>query len=144
MALASAASTQVSLLVIDDSAPIRRRIVGELQEMPELAAIREAHDKASALTALRGAGADVVILDIQLPDGSGLDVLRVLRSECVATGVIIFSNHPPQPLADGVVVSIPDVVFNKSGDFEDVKAAIRLLAGRRQSPGIPGAASLPT
>lgn len=137
----STTSTQIKLLVVEDSAPLLRCIVGELHEMAEVGEIIEARDKASATEALSTGLPDVVILDVQLPDGSGLDVLRSLRKSGATSGVILFSNLTSRPLAEGCAELKPDFVFHKSADFEDVKSAIRLLGARRRGAGTPGLAS---
>ncbi len=108
-------------------------MVGELQEMPEIVEIVEAGDKESATNALSEGAPDVVILDVQLPDGSGLDLLRALRKSGAACGVIIFSSLTSGPLIDGCAELKPDFVFHKSADFDDVKSAIRLLGFRRSA-----------
>lgn len=131
MAVHSTSSIPITLLVVEDSAPVRRCIVAELRDMPEVGEIVEAGDKASAMEALSAGLPDVAILDVQLPDGSGLDLLRTLRKGGGTSGVIIFSNLTSRPLSDGCAELKPDFVFHKSADFEDVKAAVRLLGGRR-------------
>ena len=130
----STSSTPLKVLVVEDAAAVRRRMVGELSDMPEVGEIVETGDKAAAMTALNAGLPDVVILDVQLPDGSGLDLLRGLRDSGSPSAVILFSNLTARPLADGCAELKPDFVFHKSADFEDVKAAVRRLGGAAAIP----------
>ena len=66
-----------SILVVDDEAQIRRAL--EVGLRGHGYQVRLAADGASALKALAGAGTDVVILDLGLPDMDGTEVLRRLR-----------------------------------------------------------------
>ncbi|MEA3210735.1 MAG: hypothetical protein QOE70_3792 [Chthoniobacter sp.] len=138
-----APSTPIKLLVVEDSEPVRRCVVSELREMPEVGEVVEAGDYAAALEALRAGRPDVVILDVQLPDGSGLEVLRDLRKGGAPIGVIIFSNLATRSLFFGCADLQPDFVFNKSADFEDVKEAVRLLGARQPLAAAAGFAGLP-
>jgi two-component system phosphate regulon response regulator PhoB len=65
------------VLIIEDDKPVRQLIGANLEQ--EGITVTLAADAASGLSALRWGSFDVVILDISLPDGSGLDVLAELR-----------------------------------------------------------------
>jgi len=69
---------QLNVLLVDDD----REFTGMLAEYLEHEGFRasQAHDVAAALDPDTVAGADVVVLDVMLPGGSGLDVLRILRA----------------------------------------------------------------
>ena len=65
------------LLLVEDDPAVRRLVTDHLRRQG--VAVTVASTVAAALTAVRHSAFDVTILDLALPDGSGLDVLRALR-----------------------------------------------------------------
>ncbi|MGU3433540.1 response regulator [Actinomycetes bacterium M1A6_2h] len=80
-----------NVVVVDDDfmvADIHRRFVDATQGFSTVAV---AHSAASALAAVEELAPDLLLLDVHLPDASGLDVLRSLRAENNPVGVIIIT-----------------------------------------------------
>lgn len=70
--------TALRVLVVDDEPLARRSIIRHLRVARPEAQIREAGDGFAALEALRESSAHLVFLDVEMPEMSGLDVLRQL------------------------------------------------------------------
>ena len=70
----------IGVLVVDDDFMVARIHRGYVERLPGFRAVGEAHTAEAALRAVEVARPDLVLLDIYLPDRSGLDVLRRLRS----------------------------------------------------------------
>jgi len=83
--------TRASLLFVDDDAAFRRILSGELAR--QQFAVATAGSGTEALGMLDEAAPDVVLLDLQLPDMSGLDVLREIRARRPACDVIMLTGH---------------------------------------------------
>ena len=64
------------LLIVDDEPLIRRGIRQDLSAMPDVEVVRECDCVAEAVETLRSQQVDLVLLDVQLPDGTGFDVVR--------------------------------------------------------------------
>ena len=86
-ALPRAPSTTV--LVVEDDSATRRLVCRDLERANMQ--VSEAESVAQALEALRSAAFDVIVLDLTLPDGSGLDVLAQVRKDRGSTHVIVLS-----------------------------------------------------
>jgi DNA-binding NarL/FixJ family response regulator len=82
----------VALLIVDDNARFRTRARQTL-EAEGYVVVAEAEDGASALAAARRHRPDVVLLDIGLPDMSGLEVAEQLTREPDAPAVVLTSTH---------------------------------------------------
>jgi len=67
--------TDLRVLVVDDEAPARARLRRMLQAEAGIAVIGEAEDGARAIAAIRELGPDLVLLDIQMPNGTGFEVI---------------------------------------------------------------------
>ncbi len=68
----------LQVLVVDDEATARRRLMRLLESVPDVRLCGECADADEALDRVRAGGVDVVLLDIQMPGLSGLDVLALL------------------------------------------------------------------
>lgn len=77
------------LLIVEDDLAVRRVVINHLEEQG--VSVTAAASGAAGLIELHHAAFDIAILDLLLPDGSGLDVLRALRAPGCATYVIILS-----------------------------------------------------
>jgi DNA-binding LytR/AlgR family response regulator len=86
----------MSALVVDDEAPARHDLGYLLRRSPRIGEVREAEDTPSAMDLLRAAPADVVFLDIQMPDLDGLqmaELLKALHPEPQVVFVTAFEQH---------------------------------------------------
>src|SRR5262249_54861077 len=79
------------LLVVDDDPGLRRALSDRMQHWGH--AVTEAADRAGALAAARQGMHDLVLLDLSLPDGSGLDVLRELRKDGSSADIVVLTAH---------------------------------------------------
>jgi DNA-binding NtrC family response regulator len=84
-------SIDASVLVVDDDDVFRRVLGGELERLG--LRVMPAESGTAALRRLADAEPDVVLLDLRLPDMSGLDVLRTIRDAHPSTDVIMLTGH---------------------------------------------------
>jgi DNA-binding NarL/FixJ family response regulator len=84
----------LKVLVIDDSFILRERLCWCLGSIEGVNIAGKANSVPTGIEAFRSVQPDVVILDLQMPGGSGIEVLEVIKSERPATKVIIFTNYP--------------------------------------------------
>jgi DNA-binding NarL/FixJ family response regulator len=78
----------VKLLVVDDNDVFRRIVAQYLGATGQFAPIATAGCAAGALAAVRASQPDVIVLDLNLPDGSGLDLLPDLRAAAPGVKII--------------------------------------------------------
>ena len=81
------------VLIIDDSTRIRERIAALLAEAPSIRIVGEAGNAREAVDAVGRLQPDTVILDIRLPDQSGMELLKIFRQRYPQMAVIMLSNH---------------------------------------------------
>jgi DNA-binding NarL/FixJ family response regulator len=121
-----------SVLIADDHAVVRAGLRQFLAEDRSITAIGEAASVGQTLEMLRQGAWDLVILDIGMPDGSGLDVLRQVRADLPGTKVLMLSGYPERQYAVNVLRAGARGFLAKSSAADDLlKAVTAVLQGRR-------------
>ena len=118
------------VLVVDDDPGLRRALSDRLQHWGH--AVTEASDARGALAAERQAAHDLVLLDLALPDGSGLDVLRAMRQDGVGADIVVLTAHGSIASAVEAIRSGADDFLSKPADFDLVRAAVDRTLERRR------------
>jgi DNA-binding NarL/FixJ family response regulator len=84
------------LLVVDDHEVVREGLVALLSRREEFQVVAEAGTVAEALGAARRFEPDLVIMDVRLPDGSGIEACREIRAELPAIRVVMLTSYPDE------------------------------------------------
>ncbi|MCH1570061.1 MAG: response regulator transcription factor [Longimicrobiales bacterium] len=84
---------RLRVVIADDHSVVRQGIRGVLEEIDGLEVVGEAGDGAQALTMVAELAPDVVVLDVNMPEKSGLDVTMDLREQAHPARVLILSMH---------------------------------------------------
>jgi two-component system, LytTR family, response regulator len=79
----------IRVLIVDDEPLARRRVADLLADEPGVEIVGKATSGAEAIAAIRGMSPDVVFLDIQMPDGTGLDVVREIGPDAMPVTVFV-------------------------------------------------------
>jgi two-component system chemotaxis response regulator CheB len=83
--------SKITVLVVDDSAFMRKLITDFLQESGQIEVVATARNGADALTKIRQYNPDVVTLDIEMPVIDGLQTLRMIMAECPRPVIMLSS-----------------------------------------------------
>jgi DNA-binding NarL/FixJ family response regulator len=113
------------ILIVDDHAVVRQGLKHILVEEWAGAVFGEAQNVSELLPLFRKATWDVVLLDINMPGRSGLDVLRDLRQEKPQIPVLVLSGHPEDQYAVRVLRSGASGYLPKETAPDDLIKAIR-------------------
>ena len=122
----------IRVLLCDDHALIRRGIRDTLSDAPDIQVVGEAGDYGELRALMRDHTADVLVLDINLPGRSGLDVLHVLKDESDALRVLVVSMYPEDQYAIRALRAGAYGYVNKGGDPAQIVAAVRTVAQGRK------------
>jgi DNA-binding NarL/FixJ family response regulator len=82
------------VILVDDHCAIREGLAGLIRAEPDLTVIAQAATGTSALECVAGTPAGLVILDLDLPDMTGLEVLQQLTARFPKSRVLVFSSFP--------------------------------------------------
>ncbi|MBA2634232.1 MAG: response regulator transcription factor [Chloroflexi bacterium] len=120
----------VRVLLADDQMLIRSGFRALIDSAPDLEVVGEASDGAEAVALARETRADVVVMDIRMPNGSGIDACRTITSELSGTPVIMLTSYAD---ADALFAAIDagasGYVLKRVGSTELVDAVRTVAAG---------------
>jgi DNA-binding NarL/FixJ family response regulator len=122
----------IKVMLCDDHALIRRGIRDTLADSPDMQVTGEAGDYGELRALLRAQPCDVLVLDINLPGRSGLDVLRALKDEGSAVRVLVVSMYPEDQYAIRALRAGAYGYVNKGGDPQVLVQAVRTVAQGRK------------
>lgn len=84
--------TTLTIYVVEDSPPVRDRIREMIKEIPDATLVGESDSEAEALQGIAATKPNLVILDINLREGTGFEVLRQVKASAPGTVVAVVTN----------------------------------------------------
>lgn len=113
---------KLKVFIADDSLIVRERLVTMLDELAGIEITGQAENVTEAISAIRRLQPDVVILDIRMPGGSGIDVLQNIKQEEAAPIIIILTNYPYPAYRQKCLQAGADFFLDKSNEFDQIPA----------------------
>ncbi|HEX8237255.1 MAG TPA: response regulator transcription factor [Abditibacteriaceae bacterium] len=128
---------QLQVFIADDSAMVRERLVSMLCDVEGVEVAGEAEDVLQATDLIRELKPDAVTLDIRMPGGTGLDVLKQIRRDVPqfqqAPVVIMLSNYSHALYRRKAMDAGANFFFDKSTEFEKVRDVLLSMTGSQQN-----------
>jgi DNA-binding NarL/FixJ family response regulator len=119
---------KMRVFIADDSRVVVERLADLLAEVPGTQLVGQAGDVGEAINAIQEMKPDALILDLQMPGGSGLDVLRAIRSSNPRIYVLICTNYPYPQYREECLTAGADLFLDKSAEFAKIPAILKELA----------------
>jgi len=120
--------TMIRIFLLDDHEVVRRGIAELLGLEDDMEIVGEAGTVEDALPRIRAAQPDVAVLDVRLPDGSGVEVCRDVRSELPGTRCLMLTSYADdEALFDAIMAGASGYVL-KDIRGNDLVRAIRAVA----------------
>jgi DNA-binding NarL/FixJ family response regulator len=123
----------INIGIVDDHTIVRTGLRQFLSEHVDLRVVGEASNGREAIDLVRNTETiDVLLMDLSMPDKSGLDVLAMLRAKAPAMGILILSGYPEEHYAINLIRQGASGYLNKECEPQEIVEAIRAIArGRR-------------
>lgn len=115
------------VFIADDSSAVVERLTDLLEEVPGAKLVGQAGDVPHAVEGIREMKPDAIILDLQMPGGSGLDVLRAIRPSFPDMQVVICTNYPHAQYREECLTAGANFFLDKSVEFAKIPAILREL-----------------
>ncbi len=126
----------MKLVIADDNGGFLKRLVLILSAIEGIEIVGEAQSVPDAIDVIRRARPDVVILDLNMPGGSGLDVLRTFRSRSSAPVVIVLTIGSRGEYQARCLSAGADYFFEKSSDLRNMILLLKDLV-KTNAKGLP-------
>ncbi len=125
-------SKNLRLLIVDDHEVVRQGLVALLDRREGFQVVAEAGNVAEAIEQARRFEPDIVIMDVRLPDGSGIEACREIRAELPATRVVMLTSYPDEEAVLSAIVAGAAGYLLKQVRARDLVAALEAV-GRGES-----------
>ena len=116
----------ISILVVEDHPILLRVVKAVLAQQPDFAVVGEAASGEQALVLIRDLQPDVVILDMQLADGSCLDRIKHMHEACLQACIIVYSIQDYAPYSDVLATLGVSKFISKLAPMQELLQAIRV------------------
>jgi DNA-binding NarL/FixJ family response regulator len=120
-------AASLRILVVDDHEVVRQGLVALLDRREGFQVVAQAGTVAEAIEQARRFEPDIVILDVRLPDGSGIEACREIRSELPKTRVIMLTSYPDEEAVLSAIVAGASGYLLKQIRARDLVAAIETV-----------------
>jgi len=120
------------LVVVDDHEVVRQGLVALLDRREGFEVVAEAGTVAEALAMATRYEPDIVVMDVRLPDGSGVEACREIRAELPQTRVVMLTSYPDEEAVLAAIVAGASGYLLKQVRARDLVAALEAV-GRGES-----------
>jgi two-component system, NarL family, invasion response regulator UvrY len=132
MRRANSAQTMIRIAIVDDHAMVRAGLRQFFADQHDFEVVAEAANGREALDIVRQGGIDVMLMDIAMPDQSGVDALAAIKARVPELPVLILSGFAEAHYATTLLRQGAAGYLNKDCDPEEIVKAIRTVARGRK------------
>ncbi|HZW14153.1 MAG TPA: response regulator transcription factor [Noviherbaspirillum sp.] len=126
------ANETIRILIADDHAIVREGLKQILADTRDIVVAGDAENGNDAIKLARGAEAEVLLLDISMPDKSGIEVLKQIKKETPKLAVLVLSMHREDQYAIRSLKAGAAGYLNKQSAPAELVDAIRQVASGRK------------
>ncbi len=121
---------QIRVLIVDDHEVVRVGLQTLLRLVPEMQVVGEAGTMSEAVSQARTLNPNVILMDIRLPDGSGVDACREIRTACPDTKVLFLTSYADEDtVLDAILSGAHGYVLKEIGANSLIEAIQTVAAG---------------
>lgn len=117
----------ITIIIADDHTMFRQGLISLLQEEENITVVGEASNGKEALTLLEKQEADVLLLDIEMPEVDGFDVLRNLKKKHNTTKVLALTMHTSTEFVKNIIKAGADGYLQKDAEKSNLIEAIKQI-----------------
>lgn len=132
------AGNRIRILAVDDHPLIREGIAAVITNQPDMQLVAEASSGHEAVEQFRATQPDVTLMDLQMPDMSGIDAIIAIRSEYPAARIVVLTTYGGDALAERALKAGAQAYVLKGLVRKDLLDTIRAVhaGSKRVSPDI--------
>ena len=120
-----AANPKLKILIVDDHDIVRKGLAMLISRQEDLSVVAEAGTVAEAVEKARESAPDVVVIDIRLPDGTGIEACRDIRDENSDVKVLMLTSYSDEEAVMGSIMAGASGYLLKKIRSQEIVEAIR-------------------
>ncbi|HTL09285.1 MAG TPA: response regulator transcription factor [Chitinophagaceae bacterium] len=120
-------SRKKKILIVDDSPLIVKRLLTMLEDLPDLEWVKHAGSYTDGVEQMKTTEPGILLLDINLPDKSGIELLRTAKATNPSIKVIMITNQANEYYRKLCLSLGADSFIDKSKEFELIAEKIALM-----------------
>ena len=125
------------VFLVEDSAIIRERLLQLLAGLDGVTVVGGADNAVDAIAGIVAAAPDVVVLDIKLKNGSGIDVLKRIKKRLPSVTVIMLTNYATSEYRRTCLDAGAEYFLDKTNEFENLRGILHGLRHDNQPGATP-------
>ena len=118
---------RLRLLVVDDHEVVRQGLAAMLDRREAFQVVAEAGTVSEALAAVEHFAPDLVIMDVRLPDGSGIEACREIRADHPDVRVVMLTSYPDEEAVLSAIVAGASGYLLKQVRARDLVSALEAV-----------------
>ena len=122
----------MKIVIADDSSLFRDRIKDLLKDLNNVEIVGEAVNGLEALKLIEDKKPDLAILDIRMPEMTGIEVLRKIREKGIVVKICILTSYPYKQYKERCLAEGADYFFDKNLDIKQISEVISTLANNQK------------
>lgn len=122
-----ASNDKLKILIVDDHDIVRKGLAMLVSRQDDLSVVAEAGTVAEAVAKARESMPDVVVMDIRLPDGSGIEACREIRDENPSVKVLMLTSYSDEEAVMGSIMAGASGYLLKEIRSQEIVDAIRTV-----------------
>lgn len=114
----------MKVFIVEDSEEVRTRLIEAIAEVEQVEVVGYADSECDAMERILDHRPEVVVLDLQLRQGSGLNLLRILQKFRMLPKVIVLTNHVYSQYVQQCMAAGAVCFFDKATEFMKVQEVL--------------------
>ncbi|REE21420.1 MULTISPECIES: response regulator [unclassified Paraburkholderia] len=121
------------VFLVDDAVLVRRRLAALLGALDGVEIVGEAEEPAAAFAGIGAGMADLVVTELHLSGGTGLELLGLLAQRMPHVVVMVLTNHCGTWFRRACLIGGAHYFFDKTGEFDLARNTIQRIAGEHRT-----------
>ncbi|AZP13431.1 response regulator [Undibacterium parvum] len=126
----------MNLFIVEDSPYIQNRLIRFVEELPDIHVVGVSGEVQAAYAAILASDTEAMILDVQLSDGNGLQLLKNIKLSNPEIKVVVLTNHSTEANRVQALRAGADGFLDKSTDFEQIPGILHDWQQPQLSPNL--------
>lgn len=120
--------SEIRVMLVDDHEVVRQGLKALLERREHLHVVAEAGSAAEAVEAAAGAKPDVIVMDVRMPDGTGIEACREIRAERPETRVLMLTSYADDEAVYASIIAGASGYLLKQTRSKELVSAIEAVA----------------